>query len=123
MKIYLAADLSLRRKLQRLVPKLQALGHTVTSRWISANDEESRPQEMAVYCMADIVVADCILLFTERAAEPGSQLPTGRHFVEFGYALRTNKRAIVLGPLVNEFCHLAEVEQYRTMKEVLHGLG
>jgi hypothetical protein len=122
MKIHLAAQAGRREEMRRVARRLERAGHTVSSRWIHGRGKGARADN-AMYELADIVVADCVVLFTESSR---SRIPlaesTGRH-VGFGYALRAGKRIVAVGPLENIFCRLAEVERVPTIKRLLEVLS
>jgi len=113
MRIYLAARYSRHEEMQGVRDVLQALGHTVTSRWIEAPEGRygrgsfTREQldEDPEYCravaerdIADIEAADTFIAFTE--ADGGGK--GGRH-AELGYVLALARyrhepmRVIVVG--------------------------
>ncbi len=122
MNIYIAARYELRREVARIARQLEDHGHEVTSRWLDGKTRGARPAENASYDLTDIVLADCIVLFTD---DPAGKTPAGSHgrpHVEFGYALRAGKRLVIVGPRENVFHHLPTVEQFRSVKGLLDGL-
>jgi hypothetical protein len=113
-KVYLAARYSRVAEMHGVRGTLQAMGHTVTSRWIDdpgVYDEarlESDPEGSAAFAaeaLADICAADTLISFT------GGGGKGGRH-VEFGYAFRMGLRLVVAGPREHVFHALPQVEWY-----------
>lgn len=121
MKIYLAARYSRREELCTYRADLEALGHTITSRWLFGNhqltDEELRADGGAVEKRArfavedwqDLIAAATCISFTE---EPRSGNSRGGRHVEFGAALALGQRCIVVGARENVFHCLLTVEWY-----------
>lgn len=137
--IYVAASFGGRTELLRdVVAPLSALGHTVTSRWLTVprgikvldtsglKNARNWPmgREAAQECLQDIDRADMVVFFTQR---PSS---TGGYDVEFGYAYarwcarggKGTPPIHVVGPLRNIFhtlvpstqCH-ATIEAFLCM--------
>jgi nucleoside 2-deoxyribosyltransferase len=130
MKVYLASRYS-RAQQNRLVrADLQALGHTVTSRWIDGGHEltkegsrQSDHAERIRFAQedwADLMAADCVISFTEEPRQTNAR--GGRH-VEFGAALATGKRVIVIGWRENVFHCLPQVEFFETWEEAFAALS
>lgn len=104
MKIYLASRYSRREELCGYRDQLEAIGQTVTSRWLTGNhDNAKRPDGTyepgaarlaAAEDLADIDAAEIVISFTESAPENRT---AGRH-VEFGYALARGKVMVIVGP-------------------------
>lgn len=120
MKIYLASRYSRFDEMQGIRVVLQAMGHTVTSRWIDGdhqiNDaglsDEAKAAERTRFAAEDwedLLAAHCVISFTEPPRATNSR--GGRH-VEYGAALATNKRCIVVGHRENVFHCLPQVEFY-----------
>lgn len=118
MHIYLAAMYSRKAELVGYKKQLEELGHTVTSRWLTANDEstEAGPEwgQWALRDTEDIPPAHIIISFTQ---DPKQLTPRGSRHVEFGIGLALKKRMIVVGPRENVFHWLPGVEQYDTWDE------
>lgn len=121
LKIYLAARYSRREELCIYRAELQALGHTVTSRWLngdhqvddkglSAQAHESERVRFATEDWDDLMAADCCISFTEI---PRSERTRGGRHVEFGGAMAAGKRCIVIGPRENVFHCLPSVEYFQ----------
>lgn len=120
MKIYLAANWSLKDEMRQARSFLHQAGHQVTSRWLdfpaqqslNAPDLADDPEIGVAYAskdLEDIDAAECVLVFTEVASTTG-----GLH-VELGYALGRGKRVLVCGPRVNVF--QCVVEQYPNLAQ------
>lgn len=120
-KIYLAARFGRKALMCAYREQLQALGHTVVSRWLDGPDENAMDwqkadggvgAEVAVMCAAidacDIEACDLFVLFTDGKLTFSRG---GRH-VEFGYALANDKTVVVVGERENIFHYLPEVLWY-----------
>jgi hypothetical protein len=143
-RIYLAARYSRREELCGYRAELEALGHTVTSRWLNgshqisdlgvplgddgealfegdANTERAARlrQHFATEDISDVTNAQIVMSFTE--VPRSGQSRGGRH-VEFGVALALDKVLIVVGPRENVFHWLPEVEQHDTWAAALKAL-
>lgn len=125
-KIYLAARYSRNAEMRGARDVLEALGHTVTSRWIDChagkylvsftpehlNSDPGYCSRLGLHDIEDLSSADTVISFTD--AEGGGK--GGRH-VEFGYALaQPGKRIILVGPRENIFHTLPQVEHYPTWR-------
>jgi hypothetical protein len=132
MKIYLASRYSRHSEMRGVRDVLQAVGHTVTSRWIDCHTDvvgdftASFTQEflntspelsapLGQHDLDDLTRADAVISFT------GSGGKGGRH-VEFGYALALGKRMIIIGPRENVFHTLPQVEHYTTWPQFVIAL-
>lgn len=108
LKVYLASPYGQRGDMARVARELkERFGFVLTSRWVW-NGEET-PEHPAEYWAAvdldDLLAADILIIFPD--AE------TGRgHHIEFGYALGTGKRIIVIGQRPSIFYHLPELEWF-----------
>lgn len=127
MKIYLAARYSRHPEMQRCRDDLEALGHTVTSRWINGdhkmvNDsmfspgDENIAERFAVEDYEDLLEADCVISFTEPQRSTNSR--GGRH-VEFGIALGLGKHNVIVGPKENVFHYMPGLDVYDSWPEFL----
>ena len=120
MKIYLAAKYSRMEELRGYRDQLIALGHTVTSRWLDGNHEqsdESDPtnvdlQRWAREDIEDILSADVFVCFT------GGEKSTGRN-IEFGYALGRGIPVRVVGPRESVFHHIPFVSVFESWRDYL----
>lgn len=128
--VYLAARYSRWPQVRACRTELEALGHTVTSRWIDGDHQiddgqtiDAQVSEKVRFAredITDLVAAEVFIAFTE---EPRAPLGTrgGRH-IELGYALALGKRVIVVGWRENVFCWLPEVEFHDTWAAALDAL-
>lgn len=130
MKIYLAARYTRHPEMQRCRDALDALGYTVTSRWINGehklvNDtmfspgDEKTAERFALEDYEDLLEADCVISFTEPQRSTNSR--GGRH-VEFGIALGLGKYNIVVGPKENVFHYLPTLEVHDSWADCLASL-
>lgn len=127
MKIYLAARFSRRHEVHALGQDLQALGHTIVSRWsrpdadnvlpagLSEQASDDARQRFALDDLEDIGKADCLILL----GEPPRNNSRGGHLVEFGVALGLGHRVIVVGPRATVFHCLPTVEVFDTWQSLL----
>jgi len=120
-QIYLAARYSRHEEMQGVRDVLQALGYTITSRWIDQHGGNllesvvgeklnAEPAECSQYAEADLhdlEAADTVISFTS----PGGGGKGGRH-VEFGLALGLGKHLVIVGPRENVFHTLPAIEHY-----------
>jgi nucleoside 2-deoxyribosyltransferase len=104
VRIYIAAPYPTRDEAMALMRKLEALGHTVTSRWLKAPDELD--DDSARKDLADVAEADVLLAVND--AEWANSGTGGRH-VELGYALALGKRVVLVGARSNIFHYLTSV--------------
>lgn len=146
MKIYLAARYSRRVELCGYREALQALGHTVTSRWLNGDHQISDTGEalgdggealvegddgsqtgraaalrelFAKEDFADVLACDLLIAFTE---PPRSSASRGGRHVELGLALGAMKRVWVVGYRENIFCWLEDVRFYETADAAIAAL-
>lgn len=125
-RLYLAGAYAARDRLAQTAHSLEALGHTVTSRWLKAthaihpgtegaaldHDQDYTATHVAED-FADIDAADVLVLYTAVAmmdidrslADPyaAARLRAGGRHIETGYALARGKRVIVVGEPENIF--------------------
>lgn len=117
MKIYLMARYQRHPEMQGVATRLEALGHTVTSRWIWGKHDVqdvlvgtghlgTLEAQFAREDIEDLQRADCGIAFSE---PPRSPSRGGRH-VEFGMALAGGLRCIVVGGAEHVFHALPTVE-------------
>lgn len=122
MKFYLASRYSRRVELAGYAKELVDLGHEVTSRWLLGLHEIPGKNEVRDYTrseralfatedLEDVLKADCVISFTEPHGSPFSR--GGRH-VEFGYALASGKKCVVIEHFENVFHCLPNVMVYST---------
>ena len=128
--IYVAARYDIReRLLHTVVRPLNAAGHRVTSRWISADenspvlDADDLSTDLAAgitpgtECLDDIRQADVIAIFTDA---PSS---TGGYHVELGYALGLGRPIVVIGPTPNIFYSLPSITRHTSVTDFLQAYG
>lgn len=131
MKFYLAARYSRFQEMQTYRDHLLISGHEVTSRWIEGNHQiddaglslqakEEERVRFALEDLSDLISADCIIAFTE---EPRSSNSRGGRHVEFGIAVASQKKLIVVGFRENVFYCLPDVEFYEKWSEALTELS
>ena len=135
MLVYLAARYSRRDELRLIRDELQRRGHVVTSRWLDTEWSEKPPKERqgldhssaappeyrqrhVIEDVEDVLTAACMISFTE---QPRSDGRGGRH-VEFGIALATGKRLVVVGPRENLFHYHPRVEHYDDVANMLRNV-
>lgn len=127
MNIYLAARYSRHVELQGCAHELMESGHHVSSRWIwgdhqiddeglSLQAKESERIRFAEEDYSDLIRSDVCISFTEKPRS--HKYPRGGRHVEFGIALASNMRCIVVGPVENVFYCLPLVELYPTFADV-----
>lgn len=129
MKVYLAARYSRHEELQAYRKDLESIGHEVTSRWINGGHQISKEElgeaanakrvQFAQEDWSDLMAADCCISFTEI---PRTTTTRGGRHVEFGAALATGQRCIVVGPLENIFHCLPGVEHFATWPECMKAI-
>ena len=118
-KFYLAARYSRHAEMRGYADQLEALGHTVTSRWINGEHQASdgelldpgnadHARKLMQEDLEDIFEADTFVAFTEAQREPTRG---GRH-VEFGLALWACKRIFLVGPVENLFYLYPGITQF-----------
>jgi len=106
MKIYIASFYDTRDRLRPIIGLLERIGHTVTSRWISQQENEAdniTDQDWRIYGerdLEDIRNADILICDTL------DETPRGGREVELGYAMALGKLAITVGPKRNIFHRL-----------------
>jgi hypothetical protein len=122
MKVHICARRDTVERARRLAAELEAAGHDVVSRWITATGENATVVENASYALHDLLTADCVVLMAESDVEARSLPGASDRLVELGYALKARKRACVLGPRETAFAYLPEVEHYATARELVRGL-
>ncbi len=130
-KIYLAARYSRREELLAYRADLEAMGHTVTSRWLngshqigdeglSAEGTREERERFALEDWNDLYEASHCITFTE---EPRSSNSRGGMWVEMGAALAWRKAVVIVGPSANVFCCLPDVERFDDWAALLDVYG
>jgi hypothetical protein len=92
MKVYLAHNFAAQEYLKGVAESLTNAGIEVTSRWIWGEPDNKR--ETALMDMADVLVADFLVLFTENYGP----IPGKGKYVELGIAAAAHKPIILVGP-------------------------
>jgi len=130
MKVYLASRYDRREEMKEHRKVLESHGITVTSTWL---DEKGSPTsdlgdesevfyiEHAVKDLVDLEAADAIVFFSENPLEGFKR---GARHVEFGYALRADKKMYVVGKYKeNIFHYLGYIERFDTLEDLIKGKG
>jgi hypothetical protein len=130
MNVYVCAMYARFPEMQGYAKELQALGHTITSRWIRG-DHELRAhgdaeradwqERWALEDWHDLTHADTVIAFTEGLGEGPGHRRSGR-LVEWGMALALGKRCIAVGTRENVFFWLSQVEWHPTWQAYLESL-
>jgi hypothetical protein len=129
VKFYLAASYARRREMQGIAAALEAFGPQVTSRWVRGDHElddgltnEAKAGLNARFGgedIEDIHAADVVVSFTE---PPQSAYARGGRHVEFGVAVASGKRLIVIGYRENVFHWLPQIEFYERWEDIIRTL-
>lgn len=116
VSIYLAAKYARREEMEEIAIRLMnEYGYDITARWVFGGEEGKTYEDIAVFDLEDVATADTVVSFTE---QPNMYTTGGRH-VEFGYAIATGKRLVVIGPRENVFHSFPTVEQFDTLNDWL----
>lgn len=125
MRVYLAAAFERQQELRAYREALSARGIEVTSRWLdiegssqvdgTAECEEDARAVHAQEDLDDVAAADALISFT------GTSGRGGRH-VEFGFAVATGKRIMLVGQRENIFHFLPQVEWFEDWPDLLYYL-
>jgi nucleoside 2-deoxyribosyltransferase len=113
VKIYIAAPYPCRNQCIQVMKDLEALGHTITSRWLKSPDELA--DEHARKDLADVAEADVLLALNYAGWEDKG---TGGRHVEFGYAIALGKRIVLVGLRSNIFHYLSDVRVIERVEEL-----
>ena len=111
--VYLAARFTRKAEMRQYAEDLDELGIGVTSRWVHAGAHEwtGTPDDaipagaqlgFAQDDLDDIDAADMLVIFTDQQGTRGGM------WVELGYALGQGMPVLVVGPLANIFCAVAD---------------
>jgi hypothetical protein len=109
VKVYVASRFERQAELRGYAAELKAMGHTITSRWLTEETAEGDLDKLLVNGrndMADVKACELLVVFTHEGLARG-----GMH-VEFGMALAWAKRVIVVGPRSTIFHHLPFVMHF-----------
>lgn len=93
MKIYIAHNYGARIVLRDVIPQLEAMGHQITSRWVTDDAHDTINGANARADLDDIDRADAVLLFVDQWGDR----PGKGKYVELGYAIGIRKRVILIG--------------------------
>ncbi len=128
-RVYLAGPFSWQQKILGYSKDLESLGYTITSRWLKQEPSFTTPDNGTIVSnslhdecqilserdITDIIDGDTLILF-----EPGIPLERNTRVAEFGGALFTGRKCIVIGPededkkdiISNVFVHLRSVDTW-----------
>lgn len=133
MRIYLAARYSRREEMLEYKKALESRMHEVTARWIEgghqineiaymeSEENKTKNAQFAMEDLIDLMNSDCVISFTE---EPRAMSNSrgGRH-VEFGAALVSDKKMIIVGHRENVFHFMPQVTYFETFEECLQSFA
>jgi hypothetical protein len=111
--VYLCARYSRHEELNGYAAELRAAGYDVQSEWITGVHADTDSAECARIDWVEVQQADIVISFTEAPGPIQGRGRGGRH-VEFGIALGSDKRCIVVGHRENVFHHLPQIEFYES---------
>lgn len=112
-KLYLAARFSRREEMEEKANILKRCGFDIVSRWVYGGEEGLTREQIAMLDLTDVDRADIVVSFTE---PEGSYCPGGGRHTELGYALKGNKKIVIIGDREQVFHHHPAVEQYATLE-------
>lgn len=123
MKVYLAGRYGRRLEIQQYAQELRGRGHQVIARWLdglheAADGDRRRWALFAQDDLDDIACCDTVVSFTGA----GLRHRGGRH-VEFGVALASGKRLVIVGPVENVFHALPGVLVFPTFEGFMASLA
>lgn len=120
MKVYLSARYPRQAELRVYRDKLEALGITVTSRWLDQPPHAGHTQQHAIEDVDDIYEADVFVAFSEPPIEvnPAPFAARGGRHVEFGIAYECGCTCLVVGE-ENVFHLLPGIGRVRSWPEAL----
>jgi nucleoside 2-deoxyribosyltransferase len=121
MLIYLATRFENQKNLIAQRPKVEAIGHKVTSRWLNDEAEDCWRDNAQVYSEKDFedIDASDMFLLDMTCDLDGAK---GGHFVELGYAIKGQKLVWIIGKQPNVFCYHKNVRFFKDWKEVYEAL-
>lgn len=129
---YLAARFGRRDELNGYRQRLEMLGYSVTSRWLTQHQKldlsvhpysQDERRMFALHDYEDVMRADRLIAFTEDPAENAAGGRRGGRHVELGLALASAKHTYVVGHKENVFCHLPQVMFYENFTALVETLG
>lgn len=128
MRIYLASRFARRVGLQEIRDRLEATGHTVTSRWIDEEPNEFRhgtpewerhARHRASIDLSDILQSELMIV----DVDVDTKDMKGGLYVEMGYGIALLGKVWVIGPPTNIFCVAPTVSLLKDWGEAFRLLG
>lgn len=129
LKVYLSSRWSRQAELRICRDQLVKAGIYVTSGWLDVDDPDNGPaggapsgeaaRLAALEDVEDVLRASVLVAFSE---DPTSPFGRGGRHVEFGIALGTGKRIVVVGPRENVFHWHPDVWYFDTWPAALDSL-
>jgi len=121
-QIYLCARYARHEEMNSYASQLRELGYNVRAEWITGAHHDTNSAMCALIDLREVSEADIVISFTEGTGPVVGRGRGGRH-VEFGAAVATGKRCIVVGFQENVFHYLPQVEFFETWGECLAALS
>lgn len=130
MRVYLSARFSRAQEMRDVRDVLKQLGHTVTSRWIDAEQTPEKDklrltqavaEQNAIGALEDITKSDIVVSFTGNGGANKRAEKGGRH-CEFMAGVVLNKPSVVIGSPDHAFHWLPNVERYASLDEFIDSL-
>jgi hypothetical protein len=112
MKFYLASRWARRDELRCYRDVMERFGYEVTSRWLAP---DGQVEVSAVHDVEDVRAATALILFTN---PPDVMPPPSGAHVEFGLAMAQHKHLAVVGPIMNVFHTLPEVQRFEDWDDI-----
>jgi hypothetical protein len=116
LRVYFSARSARQAELQRFAEQARAVGLEVSSRWVqnlSADAHSAGRLRAAEDDLEDLASSDVCVAFTDgplaTSETPTSSAGSGGRHVEFGYALASGLRLLVVGPREHLFHELPAV--------------
>jgi nucleoside 2-deoxyribosyltransferase len=131
VKLYLAAAYHRKDEMKALAVRIEAFGHTVTSRWLEEEAMPIDPMEQLLFLRStatmdfdDVRSADMLVRFTDDLST--STVPsvwcTGSRMEETGYAYALGKDIVIVGGMQSIFDRLESRLHLRNEAALLHFL-
>jgi hypothetical protein len=111
------------KEMKKRRDELEAIGHTVTARWVDNQHADDTAVTHAKEDIEDIESADVFLAFTEPERKYVAYAARGGRHVELGVALALDKRVLVVGYRENVFVWLPKIEFFKDWPDALKALG
>jgi hypothetical protein len=102
VKIYLAAPYGEMQRMHDWASRLEAVGHTITARWIYGNEEGMTLHDAAQMDIDDVDAADAVV---SMVLPKGTLFSSGGRHVEFGYGFARNKLMIIVSDHAENIFH------------------